>query len=416
MRNGFLVALVLCAAVAGADDDIAQVYVPNYFCNDSVPRTRADNIPQTHVADMGDEYLTGYIQALVDMSYYEFEVRTIVRGGVVFVFNLPNNALIANSILCFIYDIPCVNCIQRVNCCPDDFIVALEQYDTAAAQDIAISQAYLGMCKTQADRCSIRGIWLPQNTVLFPPLIADPRQVTNGAALRFNDNVIGKHVGAVSFGDDFIFLRLKDLLYWHGDMDLGIEAGIFAVFDLDHPEACMFNTDFYVAALMSYAFDRWAFRFRLWHMSSHVGDEFLICNPGFDRRNLSDEGIDGFVSYQLGRAVRLYGGLGYIFDRDKEFPEHPFYFEFGAEVRAFGGRDRFNKLYVQPFLAMNFRSWEEHGYDLDQTYALGVEWSKIQGIGRKFRLFGEYHNGFSKEGQFCRQRADYVALKVTYGF
>jgi len=381
-----------------------------------VPRTRSDNIPQTHVADMCDEYLTGYIQALVDMSYYEFEVRTIVRGGVVYVFNLPNNELIASSILCFIYDIPCVNCIQRVSCCTNDFIAALGQSDPVAAREIAVSQSYLSMCQNPADKCSIKGIWLPQNTVLFPPLIADPRQVTNGASLRFNDKVVGKHVGAVFFGDDFIFLRLKDVLCFHGDMDLGIEAGIFAVFDLDHPEACMFNTDFYVAALASYAFDRWAFRFRFWHLSSHIGDEFLIAHPDFDRRNLSDEGLDLFVSYQFGRAVRVYAGVGYIWDRDKEFPEHPLYVEGGAEIRVFGGRDCFNKLYVQPFFAMHFRSWEEHNHDLDQTYALGVEWSKIQGVGRKFRLFLEYHNGFCKEGQFVRERSDYVALKVTYGF
>lgn len=416
MRNWILGSLVLCSAVAGAEDEIAQVSVSNYYCNDGIPRTRADNIPQTHVADMGDEYLTGYIQALVDMSYYEFEVRTIVRGGVVFVFNLPNNELLSNSILCFIYDIPCVNCIQRVNCCPEDFIMALDQYDPAAARDIEISHAYLAMCQKPADKCAIQGIWLPQNTVLFAPLIADPRQVTNGAALRFNDDVIGKHVGAVSFGDDFIFLRLKDVLWLHGDMDFGIEAGIFAVFDLDHPKACMFNTDFYVAAMTTYAFDRWSFRLRLWHLSSHLGDEFLIANPGFDRRNLSDEGIDLFVSYQLGQAVRVYGGIGDIFDRDDEFPEHPFYVEWGAEIRTFGGRDCFNKLYVQPFLAMHFRSWEEHNFDLDQTYALGVEWSKIQGVGRKLRFFVEYHNGFSKEGQFVRERCDYTAIKITYGF
>ncbi len=412
MRHWLLGSVIFWCAVVVAED----CSVSNYYCNDAIPRTRADNIPQTHLIDMSDEYLTGYIQALVDMNYYEFEVSTIVSGGVVYVFNLPYNEVIANSILCFIYDIPGVSSIQRVNCPPDDFICALEEYNPQAAQNIADSQSYLAMCENPADSCSIRGIWFPQNTVLFQPLVADPRQVTNGAALRFNDRVIGKHVGAVFFGDDFIFLRLKDILYWRGDMDLGIEAGIFSTFHLDKPKACMFNTDFYVAALVTYAFDRWSFRFRLWHLSSHIGDEFLIANPGFDRRNLSDEGVDFFASYQWGQAIRLYAGIGDIFDRDKEFPEHPFYLEWGAEIRVFGGRDCFNKLYFQPFLAMHFRAWEEHHYDLDQNYALGVEWSKIQGIGRRLRLFVEYHNGFSKEGQFCKERCSYIALKTTYGF
>jgi hypothetical protein len=142
----------------------------------------------------------------------------------------------------------------------------------------------------------------------------------------------------------------------------------------------------------------------------------LLSNPGFPRKNLSDEGMDIFASYQLGQGVRLYAGVGYIYDADKEFPEKPLYFEWGTEIRVFGGRDWFDKLYIQPFLAMHFRSWEEHDFSLDQNYALGVEWSKLQGVGRKFRIFFEYHTGHSREGQFLRHRADYSAIKVEYGF
>lgn len=374
-----------------------------------------DYIPQAHVAGMSDEYLTGYVQSLVDMHYFEFRVRTLVRHGVVYVFNLPKSDLIACSILSFIYDIPCITAVQRIDCTPAEFVCSVMQIDEQAAEEIASSETYQQIC-CALPRPQIQAIWLPQNTVLFQPLIADPRQVINAASLRFNDDVIGKNVGAVSFGGDYIFIRFKDILRWRGDMDLGIQAGIFAVFDLDHPEACLVNTDFFVAGLCTYAYGGWSYRFRLWHLSSHLGDEFLICNPGFDRRNLSDNGVDFFASYQWGRALRIYGGIGYTYYRDKEFPEDPVYLEAGSEIRVFGGKDCFNKLYIQPFLAMHFRSWQEHDFDIDQTYALGVEWSKIQGIGRKVRIFLEYHSGYSKEGQFVKERADYAAIKMEYGF
>lgn len=385
----------------------------DYYCQNAIPRTRADNIPQSHIADMSDEYLTGYVQSLVDMHYYEFQVRVFVREGMVYVFNLPRNELISNSILCFIYGIPCINCVEPIECCPEDFLYCC---DEAVAPVLANSAAFQAMCQMPVPYCQIRAIWLPQNTLLFQPLIADPRQVMNAASLRINDDVIGKHVGAVSFGDDFIIIRLKDVLLWHGDMDLGFQAGIFTVFDLDHPEACLVNTDFFVGAMMTYAINKWSWRFRLWHLSCHLGDEFLISNPGFDRRNVSDEGVDVFASFQMNQAVRLYAGVGDILTRDREFPEKPFYLEWGAEIRVFGARNCYNKLYTQPFLAMHFRTWEEHDYDIDQTYALGVEWSKLQGVGRKFRVFFEYHNGYSKEGQFVRERANYFATKIEYGF
>ncbi|MFZ0565654.1 MAG: DUF1207 domain-containing protein [Chlamydiales bacterium] len=377
---------------------------------------RTNNIPFSHVAGMSDEYLTGYVQSLVDMHYYEFQVRVLARHGAIFVFNLPNNCLISHSILCFIYDIPCVKCVHPIKACLSDFICSLQQSDPKTAEEILSSKAFQSMCKMPPPRCQIRGIWFPQNTLLFLPIIADPRQVMNAAALRFDDNVIGKHVGAVSFGDDFIFLRLKDVLWWHGDMDLGIEGGIFSVFDLDHAEACFVNSDFYVAALITYAFDSWSFRFRLWHLSSHLGDEFMLSNPDIDRKNLSDNGVDFFVSLQICRTVRLYAGIGDIFAHDDSFPEHPLYFGWGGEVRVFGDLDCFNRLHVQPFFATYFSTWERNSFFVDQNYDIGVEWSKIQGVGRKFRIWFEYHNGFSWEGQFLKERSDYYAIKMNYGF
>lgn len=363
------------------------------------PVHRSDSVPIENVVCADDEFLSGYVQALIDMHYYEFQVKVVVRNRCAYVAFLPNNDLLSKSILCFIQDVPGIEAVECVACDGSDLASCLSCAPCMVAPSSQIS-----------------GIWFPQSTVLFKPLIADPRQVINGASIRFNDNVIGKHVGAVSFGDEFPFYRWKNIGWFCGDFEVGIEAGIFAVFDLDNPDACMFNTDFFVAGFGSYAFDCWSFRLRLWHMSSHVGDEFLLANDDFDRCNVSDEGIDLFASYQLSRFIRLYAGVGDIVARDKSFPEKPFYFEFGTEVRAFGCRDSCNRLYAQPFFAMNFRSWAEHGYALDQTYALGMEWSKIQGVGKSFRLFAEYHNGFCEEGQFIRERCNYFAIKVTYGF
>lgn len=392
--------LIVCALflpLTLLSEEVALL-VTDSSANNALPLQRSDNIPQTHLAGQDDAYLTGYLQSLVDMHYCEFGVIVEVSGPKVYVSNLPKNECVKESIISFIGNIPCVEEVVVVAPCCEMWTPPCENMLSPLRE--------------------AKGIWLPQMTVLFQPLVADPRQVTNSAALRFNDKAIGKHVGAVSFGDEFIVYRWLDLWKWHGDLEWGVEAGVFAVFDLDHPEACHTNTDFFVAGLLNYALDRTSFRFRLWHLSSHLGDEFLLSlpNPHAHRKNLSDEGVDLFISYQFCRPVRLYAGIGDIFDRDKSFPEKPIYFEFGTEIRVFGERDCFNKLYVQPFLAMHFRTWQEHNWSLDQTYCLGVEWSKLQGVGRKFRIFGEYHDGFSKEGQFCKFRTHYAAVRLEYGF
>jgi len=407
----FLVSLIFFAPLLEAQNCLS-----NYFCNNRVKRSRSDNIPQSHIFGVDDDYLTGYVQALIDMHYYEFQVRAIVLNGVVYIFNLPKNELISTSIVCFVNDIPCIGRVERVYMSPMEFLCWAQNRDEKCAEEIVCSSAFQSMCMMPEKGCGVRGVWFPQNTVLFQPLVADPTQVMNAAALRFNDNVIGKHVGVAMFGGDFIFFRWFDVLRWHGDMDLAIQAGVFTVFDLDHPQACMVNSDFFVALMPTYAINKWSWRFRLWHLSSHIGDEFLLANPGFDRRNLSDNGIDVFASYQMNPAIRLYLGVGDIIWRDKEFYTQPFYFQWGAEIRVFGFRDCYNRLYIQPFLAMNFRSWEEHGFDINQTYALGIEWSKLQYVGQKFRIFLELHNGYCVDGQFVRQRTNYVAIKSGFSF
>jgi hypothetical protein len=67
-------------------------------------------------------------------------------------------------------------------------------------------------------------------------------------------------------------------------------------------------------------------------------------------------------------------------------------------------------------MAMHFQNWQDVDWKIDATFALGYEWGKINGMGKKIRLSLEYHNGYSDAGQFSRRRDDYVQAKLSYGF
>ncbi len=47
---------------------------------------------------------------------------------------------------------------------------------------------------------------------------------------------------------------------------------------------------------------------------------------------------------------------------------------------------------------------------------LGYELSKLQGVGRKMRVYVEYHHGYSFEGQFFNERVTYGEVGVSWGF
>ncbi|MBS0621375.1 MAG: DUF1207 domain-containing protein [Verrucomicrobia bacterium] len=356
------------------------------------------------VAD--DLYMQGYLQALIDLHYHEHCVTICYECGIVYVANLPNNCLVARSIMQFLADFPGVQCVIVDQCC--------EKCKPVVHPTV------------ECDCCKIGGIWFPQSTLLYQPMIADPRQVMFGGAYRFHDQVLGSRVGVAKFGDCFPFFRWLEVGPLCGDAQIGIEAGVWAVFKFGDKnlegtsgdKVALINADYLVGVPLTYAAGNYSFRLRPYHISSHLGDEFL-CHmeaPADFRVNPSREAIDFFTSYQLSEALRLYAGIGYNFHSNMTFPIKPWYVEYGGELRLLGHRNLFYCLYVQPFFAFYIRNWQDTNWEFDGTYLLGFEASKLQGLGRKMRIYLEWHDGFCFEGQFSKLRDHYFAACLAYGF
>ncbi len=363
--------------------------------------TRTDTIPKESIQQAPDPYFEGYLQALVDMHFYEHKVVVLVKDHTVWLANLPKNELIEKSIISFIKDVPGVSAVNKIDGVPPKEMEKREKY---------------------VNRPRMTGIWFPQMTELFLPLIANPRQVIYSIGYRGGDRVCGKNAVPISLGDDFPIFRWISVLPWRGDCQIGIEAGIWSVFNIDPPKPndCkgteLVNTDFYVGIPVTYAVNQWSFRLRPYHISSHLGDEFMVNHPLFRRRNPSFESLDFFLSYQANDIFRVYGGAGWIMHSDHTFPMKHYYLEYGSEARFFGHKMYYHKLYGTFFAAVHFRTWQVLKDDFDVTAVAGYEWSKLQGVGRKIRLMGEFHHGFSLEGQFFKRRTTYGAFLLAYGF
>lgn len=362
--------------------------------------SRVDNFSSASIEHDSDTYFEGYLQALVDMHYHEYKVVVLVKDKVVYLANLPKNELTRSSIIQFVKDVPGVEEVKIVNGLPPKEIEEREKY---------------------VKRPQPSGTWFPQMTVLFQPLIANPREITYSFGYRVGDDVIGSRVVPVSLGDIFTLYRWHNVIYG-GDIEAGITAGIWSVFNMKvrgnnfAGGTELVNTDYFVGATLAYAHDRWSSRYRLYHISSHLGDEFLVNHPGFDRVNPSMEAMDIFVSYQALFGVRLYGGFGWIFHWDSSYKLKPLYVAYGAEFRFLGTRFLKQSLYGTFFVAGYIQNYQYQDWCFDETVVAGYEWSKLQGIGRKVRVYFQYHHGFSAEGQFSKDRSSYVAYVVSYGF
>ncbi len=243
---------------------------------------------------------------------------------------------------------------------------------------------------------------------LFRPLIADPRWPHFAASYQryLHDRQLTE-VGAVSFGESFALVRDRVGAGW---WELGVQAGVFAVFDLEAESKDLVNADYLVGVPLSGRYGDWSAMFRLFHQSSHLGDEFLL-RTKTERVNLSYESVDLKVSYEFGDVLRVYGGGGYLFDQEPSHL-HPWSIQYGAElISPWPARDA----RWRPIAAADLQHREENDWSLDFSLRAGIQ---LDGVlaSRNLQILIEYFKGRSPNGQFYKEKIEYLGLGAHFHF
>ena len=254
------------------------------------------------------------------------------------------------------------------------------------------------------------GEFLPTGR-LFDPLIADPRTPNFSLAYhRYMNDEEFKNVAAISLGST-IEVYENDF-FGAGRWQFGVQGAVFAIFDLDAPSSDLVNADYWLGFPFSYRHKNFSTELRLYHQSSHVGDEFLL-RTGVDRINLSYEGVDLRLSYDLfKKVVRIYGGGGYIFRADPEDLER-WSAQCGLEFRS--PRTYFNK-HMRPVAAVDVQSREESDWEVDVSARAGVQFESEKMRDRNLQLLFEYYRGQSPNGQFFSRIIEYWGIALHFYF
>lgn len=240
---------------------------------------------------------------------------------------------------------------------------------------------------------------------LFGPLLADPRQPRFSVSyLHYRTDQNEFAAGNAAFGE--YFGLASGVFGSSGSSQVGIQGGVFALFNLDGPSSDLINADYWIGLPISYRKGPWSYLLRIYHQSSHLGDEFILGNPGFNRVNLSYEDMLALVSYEWERW-RLYGGGGYILNSEPDLaPKH---LQGGAEyVRArAAGRLSF-------IAAVDVQASEELDWGRSRSYQVGFE-LRSNSL-RRARLMIEHFSGHSPNGQFYIEPLRYTGLGLYFGF
>ena len=248
--------------------------------------------------------------------------------------------------------------------------------------------------------------WLPGET-LYPTYLADvkaPRLAGQWVGGSGDESLLDGSVGG-RFG----LLRYVQASPspWKRGFQLDVEgAGLLR---LDRNQELDFRSaDFRAGVPLSFSFGQLQTRFGYYHLSSHLGDEFLLKNPGFPRVNYSRDVLFAGAAYWLSPRSRVYGEAGWAFysDVSKEW-EFLFGYE-NAPRQATGVRGA-------PFFAAHAHLREELDFGGHATVQGGWAWRSAHDSGL-LRLGLHYFNGKSAQFSFYDTHEQLLGLGLWYDF
>lgn len=247
---------------------------------------------------------------------------------------------------------------------------------------------------------------LSRTPLLFHAPIADPRWPHFSAAYQHYRGSEFGSIAAVSFGESFSFYRAP--LFREAEWELGCQAGVYAIFDLDSESLDLVNADYTVGPVATVRRGPWSVLGRLHHQSSHLGDEYLLRTMR-PRINLSYEIFDLLASWEPSESVRVYGGGGYIVHSDTDLDHWT----------VQGGVDYIDATsasVLRPVFGVDVQAKQFSDWNADVSVRVGVQLQDTDAPRGRVQLLLEYFHGRSPNGQFSTDEVEWFGIGAHFYF
>jgi len=251
---------------------------------------------------------------------------------------------------------------------------------------------------------------LPRGDV-FCALIADPKATRSFASYQKGDkDDLASDIAAVGIADQFPFFRAAAGRSGNG-VQLGVAGAVFAQFDIDAPSYDLINADYMIGLPLTFRAGPFSGRARVYHQSSHLGDEFVLRPNAPPRENLSFESAELLLSLDVS-ALRVYGGAEDFFHRDPvELADRLVHG--GVELRPRASVN-FGSLAVGRVVAAgDVKIVNDSTTRTGVSVRAGFEFGRPRDEdipSRRWSLLAEYYEGPSPYGQFHRRKVRLTGL------
>jgi len=193
---------------------------------------------------------------------------------------------------------------------------------------------------------------------------------------------------------------------WPEGWQLDVEGAAFPRLAMER-DRDLVSADFRVGFPLTVRRDRWEGKFSYYHLSSHLGDEFLETFSATRINYVRDALVVG-IAFRPNSDVRLYSEAGWAFYTGGG--SRPWEFQFGVDYSPAAQLGAF----PAPFFAVNGRLRQEVDFGGNFTVQTGCQWRGQSGNLVRFGM--HYLNGKTDQYQFLPHHEEQIGLGVWYDY
>lgn len=242
--------------------------------------------------------------------------------------------------------------------------------------------------------------------IVYQAYLANPKESRMGTQVFYDnedkylwDTTLGGRFGIVRFGNG----NAARPEGWQFDLEGSAQVRLDPDGDLN-----LRCVDYRVGGPLTYGEGPHRIKFGYYHLCSHLGDEFVLEHPGFDRLNFVRDVLTLGYAYFLTDDFRVYGELGWAFNSNvSEDWEIQFGFDW-APARPTGIRGA-------PFLAMNGHLREEHNFGGNFALQAGWAWRADRST-HLLRTGLHYYNGMTNQYSFFQEYEQQIGAGLWYDY
>lgn len=173
---------------------------------------------------------------------------------------------------------------------------------------------------------------------------------------------------------------------------LDLEGAVFPRLDPDGDSTPLIAADFRAGVPLTYGHGPLHLKLEYYHISSHLGDEFMLDFPDVQRINYSRDTLAFGMGYYWTDALRLYGEAG--FAPSAVGGAEPWDIQFGADYSP-----TYTPGHGSPFAALNVHLREDVDFGGNFVAQIGWQWRRRPN-GGVFRLGLQYFTGKNEQYEF----------------